>query len=179
MNLKQIKLPENGSTYLSHGLFFNCPIENIEIPESVIEVRDNCFNGNNFKTFIIPNRFSNSIRLSNCKLLESVIFEEGNDDNQLIIYSTFLSGCDKLKYLVLPKRTTTIYQNALGYTNPMKDLYIKAPNPPVLLGSLGGAIERIYIPVGTIDAYSSATNWSSIASKFIEYDFDENPHGVF
>ena len=178
MKLKQIKLPDNGSTYLSRGMFYNCPIEILELPESIIEVRDNCFYNNNFKTFVVPNRFKNSITFQSCRLLTSVIFEDGNDSNPLKFGRQFLNGCYGMTYIVLPRRTSQIANDFLGYANNIHDLYLKAETPPTLEGAFGGQVERVYIPIGSFEAYSSATNWNSIVSKFIEYDFEENPHGV-
>jgi hypothetical protein len=32
------------------------------------------------------------------------------------------------------------------------------------------ALLVIYVPAGSLEAYSSATNWSSLAQKMVEYE---------
>ena len=58
-------------------------------------------------------------------------------------------------------------------------IYIKATTPPSLPNnSFGNGKVTYHIPQGTIAAYSSASGWSSYASKFVEYDFDADPDNI-
>ena len=58
-------------------------------------------------------------------------------------------------------------------------IYIKATTPPSLPNnSFGNGKVTYHIPQGTIAAYSSASGWSSYASKFVEYDFEADPDNI-
>lgn len=88
----------------------------------------------------------------------------------------FFSHCDCT--VVLPSTITSIKEYFCNYSQPNFKLYIKATTPPALAADANIATSKIRIPVGTLDAYSTATNWSAIASRLIEYDFDADPDNI-
>lgn len=60
--------------------------------------------------------------------------------------------------------------------------YIGETVPPVLTFGYGDNINNatnIYVPIGSSSAYAAANNWSSHTAGFIEYDFDNDPDGIF
>lgn len=40
-------------------------------------------------------------------------------------------------------------------------------------------IKNLYVPIGTANEYKQLTNWSQIADRIHEYDFDNDPDGIF
>lgn len=54
------------------------------------------------------------------------------------------------------------------YSPPLKTLVMRAETPPTLSGSLGYYC-KIYVPMASLSAYQSATNWSNYASQMVGY----------
>ena len=80
------------------------------------------------------------------------------------------AGCKNISSFVLGEVCTTISASAFRNCSNLRTLTIKATTPPSLANTnaISTATTTIYIPKGTLEAYSTATNWSSFASKFVE-----------
>ena len=78
----------------------------------------------------------------------------------------------KLVSITLPKTLETMGSLAFLGCTSLKIVTCKAKNPPIIQtyanNYFGENIEAIYIPKGTIDAYSTANKWSEYADKFVE-----------
>ena len=59
---------------------------------------------------------------------------------------------------------TWLYQNALT------EITLKTSEPPILEETFRDSLQTIYIPMGSLEAYSTATNWSKYVDKFVEKD---------
>ena len=83
--------------------------------------------------------------------------------------------------VVVPSTCTSIGASGITkYTNSTKyALYIKATTPPTLASPQPAtAYALIHIPIGTLAAYQSATNWATYSANFVEYDFDADPDNI-
>lgn len=77
--------------------------------------------------------------------------------------------CEYLENLTIGKGVTNIGFDAFGGCLALTEMTIKATVPPTISkSSFPSWLTTIYIPVGTLNAYQMATNWSTYASKFVE-----------
>ena len=70
--------------------------------------------------------------------------------------------------ITLPSTITSIGANSIrpGSNVNKCTLYCKAVSPPKIANTtIGTYVTTIYVPSGSVDAYKSATNWSSLASR--------------
>ena len=77
--------------------------------------------------------------------------------------------CGNLTDITIPNSVTNIGNYAFYFCTSLTDIYLNPTTPP----SLGGtnAIPEqtiIHVPVGSLNAYKSADNWSSFKSKIVE-----------
>lgn len=81
-------------------------------------------------------------------------------------YSNFLS-CDAeyLKSVVFPGTITSLNDDVLGNNTNMEYIIIKATTPPTLGRRPFASDYPIYVPNASVEAYKTATNWSTYASR--------------
>lgn len=89
-------------------------------------------------------------------------------------------SCSSLATLVLGSGIISIATYSFGACTSMQSFYIKAVTPPTLASANAFSNNscNIYVPVGSGAAYKAATNWSSLASRIYEYDFDLDPNNI-
>ena len=79
-------------------------------------------------------------------------------------------GCWSLTNLSIPDSVTMIYGDAFTACNNLTDMYLYPTTPPTLVSTsaISKATTTIHVPIGSGDAYKTATNWSSFADKIVE-----------
>ena len=82
--------------------------------------------------------------------------------------STF-AYCTSLTSAVIGNSVASIGEYAFEACTSLTDIYVNPTTPP----SLGDTFAiphlcTIHVPIGSGDAYKSATNWSSIAYRIVE-----------
>ena len=107
-----------------------------------------------------------------CHVLQSInIPDDITTINQYEFYS-----CYALTQLTIPEGVTSIGASAFGYCRAMAEYHFKSVTPPTIANSnaFTGINSEcvIYVPYSAdhsiLDAYKTATNWSSYASKMQE-----------
>ncbi len=78
------------------------------------------------------------------------------------------SGCSGLTSVTIPNSVTSIGFSAFQSCSALTSVTIQATTPPTLGGT--DAFNNtnncpIYVPAESVDAYKTATNWSSLASR--------------
>ena len=107
----------------------------------------------------------------NCIRLTSVII--GNNVTSIGDYAFY--GCTGLTSITIPDSVTSIGGDAFyGYTG-LKTIRISAMNPPRLYSNTFDetSIEKIIVPKLLINAYKTATSWSTYADKIV-YEVDSS-----
>jgi hypothetical protein len=103
-----------------------------------------------------------------CYVLNSVMIPEGVTS----IGDTAFGSAQGLNMLTLPSTLTSIETGAFSSCYSMSEYHFKSTTPPTLQNaSIFNGIPSdciIYVPQGSLNAYKTATNWSTYASKMQE-----------
>ena len=133
-------------TTIDDYVFWKCTsLQNITIPNSVTSIGDSAF--------------------YYCSSLTSVTIP----DSVTYIDREAFSDCRNLKSVTIGNNVKEISFSVFSYCTSLADIYLNPTTPPTLRGT--GAIPTIttiHVPIGSGDAYKSATNWSYYASRIIE-----------
>lgn len=86
------------------------------------------------------------------------------------IANATMTYCWGLQRVDLPATLTTLDYRAFSGTINLREIHIAATTPPTLNGNLSVGYNNyvVYIPAGSLAAYSTANRWSAIAAKLIE-----------
>lgn len=150
--LKHINLPETITTLAGHA-FTSCPIEldELYLPRLTGTLAD---------TFI-GSRIKNVVSLGSITSMAN----------------TFQSNSGALLTVVLPSTLQSITSRAVfADANNLQYIKVLATIPPTLAGTFTVVNNTflIYVPYGCGNAYKTATNWSSYASRIFELDQNGN-----
>ena len=145
--LKSVRIGDD-VTNIDSNAFKSCySLANITIPESVTSIGDNAF--------------------QTCYSLASITIP----DSVTSIGDNAFSVCCSLTNITIPESVTSIGVNAFGKCTGMAEYHLKPTTPPTLSKNAFSSIPSdcvIYVPVGYLEAYKSATNWATHASNMQE-----------
>ena len=185
-NLTSVVLPET-LTIIDDKAFSNCTsLTTINLPESVTTINGNSF-GNctslvidelylpNLQTFGEGRAFINVSRISRITSLGQITTLPTNTFckvycDSIILPNTLLtvgqSSLPLCPTIVLPA-SVTVVGSCLRGNNVIVNFICKATTPPTV-GSINwietNALQAIYVPDDSVEAYKTATNWSLKAS---------------
>ena len=79
-------------------------------------------------------------------------------------------GCLSLESVTIGSGVTSMGDYAFYACNSLTDIYLRSTMPPTLrdIYAISTATTAIHVPVGSGDAYKTATNWSSFADIIVE-----------
>ena len=148
------------------GAFDNCGLTSIDIPDSV--------------TSIGSSAFYNCISLSSCTI-GSGVTSIGNDAfyhcsglTSIDIPNGVTSigwgafyGCSGLTSCTIGSGVTSIGNNAINGCSSLTSVTVNATTPPTLDGDNFDLTNNcpIYVPASSVNAYKSASGWSTYASR--------------
>lgn len=183
-----------GVTSITNNAFYNCrSLTNVTIPESVTNIGLSAFSScssltsvtmsNNVVTignfaFSYCNKLENvtistSITLipmnifKGCEAIKNITIPEA----VTAIGDSAFSGCKNLINIIIPNSVTSIGSSAFGSCSSLENITLLPTTPPQLFESALYGIPSsvvITVPKGTLDAYKTATNWSTYADKMVE-----------
>lgn len=112
----------------------------------------------NTLTEIGPGTFAFCSALTNVDIPSSVV----------TIGTDAFAHCKALEELDIPQSIQSIGENAFGFNDNLQQVIVRASTPPSL-GSYAfqwaNSTFIIYVPDASVEAYKTATNWSSYASR--------------
>lgn len=144
--------------------------ERISIPFNVSGILNSCFTScYALKQIRFPKKMtslSNSI-VSYCYALSDIYIPNGIRS----IGSYFVSNCNSLPSITIPNTISSISNNAFSNCYGVGEYHFLSTTPPTLGGtSVFNNIQsdcKIYVPAESLEAYKTATNWSTHASKMV------------
>ena len=172
-SLQTITIP-NSITSLSDGCFYDCySLQPITIPSSVTSFGHSCFKDcYSLRTITIPNSITSLSDgcFYDCYSLQFITIP----NNVTSLGSSCFYVCYSLQSVTIPDAVTSLGAQCFGVCYSLQKIYCKPTTPPTM--SNANTITNIsnlviYVPNGTLSAYQSAGNWSSFASKMVEYNF--------
>ena len=166
-NLQHATLSKN-LTVVPQSLFSGCiSLQQISLHEGITEIGESAFTScHSFTEINLP---------------ESLV----------TIGSSAFNGCYKVESITIPKNVTSIGSAAFqcfkyngGIFNKLVELHLKPTVPPTLTQAAytgnysvfsfrTGADIKVYVPKGCLEAYQTATNWTTIAQYMIEEEEEE------
>ena len=170
-SLASIIIPDSVTSIGTYAFKFCYSLASITIPDGVTSIEDSAFNNcRSLASITIPDDVT-SIRdsaFSNCLSLASITIP----DNMTSIGPAAFSGCFSLASITIPDGVTSIEDSAFYNCYGMAECHLKPVTPPIL--SSTNAFNSIpsdciiYVPAGSLNAYQTATNWSTYSSYIRE-----------
>lgn len=165
--LKSIKLPY-GITTLNNLALSNTALKEIELPDSVTTLGNNVLSNctSLIKAKLSPNISSSMQSLfANDTNLVTVIM-----DKNMPMISTGTSSfanCSRLKSIIVPESVTSINHYFAQNCSSLESVMVYPTTPPSLskYSPFAGSTCPIYVPAESVDAYKTASDWGTYASR--------------
>lgn len=186
--IESITVPD-GVTSIGNKVFYNCySVKSIDIPSSVTSIGTNVFSSCKCLTsIVIPNGVTTVYGFYYCESLRSVSLPStlttiGQNafayckslpsieipSSVTSIANSAFDNCFTLATITIPENVTSIGTYAFQGCYGMKEYHLLPTTPPTLAGT--NAFNNIpsdciiYVPAESLEAYKTATNWSTYAS---------------
>lgn len=151
--------------------FYMCKgLTNIVIPDSVTNLGRQAFYGCSGLTNVtISNNVTDipDYTFRSCTSLIDIIIP----NNVTSIGEQAFNQCTNLTDIIIPNKVTRIKNHAFYSCSNLENIILLPTTPPTLGSSVFGNISSsavITVPKGTLNAYQTATNWSTYADKMVE-----------
>ena len=150
IRLKSLTIPD-GVTSIGEKAFSGCSsLTGVTIPDSVTSIENSAFYG--------------------CSSLTSVTIP----DSVTTIGDEAFKDCRSLTSVTIPDSVTTIGGSAFYNCRSLTSVYCKAITPPAggsYMFAFNASGRKIYVPMESVEAYKSASYWSSYKNDIVGYDF--------
>ena len=171
--LTSIIIPSSVTSIGEYAFSYCMSLTSITIPDSVTSIGNDGFsNCRSLTSITIPDSMTiiGWYVFQNCKNLTNVTISDSVKD----IGGQAFSDCNNLMNVIIGNGVTNINPIAFSScgtaTESGTTYMILATTPPTIQSNTfrDAKINKIIVPVGTLAAYKSATNWSAYADKIEE-----------
>ena len=164
--LTSVTIPNSVTTLGSYAFAYDSGLTSITIPDSVTSIgKDAFYKCTSLSSVTIGSGLTSvgDYIFAYCSSITNVSITEGLTK---LGYSMF-NNCVKLSSVVIPSTIEYIGGNAFSYCSGLTSVTCLAENPPELgdTAAFYNSTCPIYVPAQSVDAYKSATNWSTYASR--------------
>ena len=165
--LKKVIIPD-GITEIKNEAFFNCEsLVKVKIPSGVTTIEYTAFSQcSNLKEVEMPNTVT-SMGKTGFQYCTSLVNISISSNLTILTESAFSNDYNLLK-ITIPSKITTIESSAFYNCYGLTEIHFSATVPPLVSSSdtfLGIPTDcKIYVPTGTLSAYTSATNYPSAST---------------
>ena len=164
--LKSIDIP-NSVTSIGTSAFYNCRgLTSVTIGNGITSIGNEAFSYCSGLTSVtIPNSVT-SIGASAFSYSGLTSIDIPNSVTSIENYAFYY--CSGLTSIDIPNSVTSIGDSAFSYCRGLTSITIQATTPPTLahVNAFNNTNNcPIYVPAESVDAYKTATNWSSLASR--------------
>lgn len=145
--LRSVVLPDTVTNLGNYALYDCYSLSSVVLPDSITSIGSNTF--------------------QNCYALANLIIPEGVTS----IPNSFCSSCFTLASLTIPNGVTRIGTSAFSGCYGLTEIHFLPTTPPTLVNT--SAFTNVpttcifYVPTGSLEAYQTATNWSTYASQMV------------
>ena len=164
--LTSVTIPNSVTTLGNYAFAYDSGLTSITIPDSVTSIGNEAFYKCTSLSSVTIGSGLTSVGddiFAYCSSITNVSITEGLTK---LGYSMF-NNCVKLSSVVIPSTIEYIGGNAFSYCSGLTSVTCLAENPPELgdTAAFFNSTCPIYVPSASVDAYKSATNWSTYASR--------------
>lgn len=172
-NLESISMPNSGkiTAYSYSDAFYHTFLSFIAFPKPAEAFAYYSFRDISYKAISFPptvDRFENQSFYSGNPVTTRLIMPP----NLTKIGTYVFYGYARLRKITIPSSVTAIGGQAFRYCSSLYEIHMKPTTPPTLGDTTafanGYANRVIYVPKGCLEAYQTATNWSTYASQMRE-----------
>lgn len=160
----------SGVTDIYDYAFYACDrLEEVYISDGVTTLNQRCFYMCwSLRKVRLPSSLTTISIYSFCSNYGLSKIEIPNGVTIIGLYA--LASCFSLQRIDLPESLKTLTNYAVSNSVNIREIHCKATIPPTLTSSLvmPNSSCKVYIPKGSLEAYSTAAYWSNIASRLIE-----------
>ena len=171
-SLQDITISDN-VTKICSGAFRVFPIKSVTIGNSVTSIGDEAFYYCNSLTSVTIGNSVTSIgdnAFSGCSSLTSITIP----DSVTSFGNYAFRDCSSLTSVTIGNSVTSIGEYAFYNCSSLTSVYCKPTTPPAGGSSMfynNASGRKIYVPRNSVEAYKSASGWSSYANYIEGYDF--------
>ena len=161
-------------TTIGDNAFYSCgSLTSVTIGDSVTTIGEDAFcYCSSLTSVTIPDSVTTigDFAFFNCSSLTSVTIP----DSVTTIGEWAFCSCGSLTSVTIPDSVTTIGEMAFCSCGSLTSVYCKAITPPVGRDNMfanNAPNRKIYVPMESVEAYKSASYWSSYKSSIVGYNF--------
>lgn len=166
-SLKSITIPE-GITTIQFGTFYNCTgLKSVTLPNGLKTIMNETFVSCDLsgQELVIPDGVT---RIGYSAFYGSKVKNVTIGYGVTNIENSVFNVCTYLENVTIPSSVTNITSWSFNYCSSLKSVTVLATTPPTLNANVFNNTPNnflIYVPAGSVNAYKSASRWSSYKSR--------------
>lgn len=193
--MEYITIPASATFEYTNSTFMECyALKTLILPKGITAITDAVSKCSQLRAVAMPlgamTTFNTQYAFRDCVSMTSVTLQSGITiiasyafvanaslksiilpDTVTTINTSAFQYCSSLKSIIIPDGVTSIGANAFNYCRNMEEFHFLPTTPPTLANK--NAFTNVtstcvfYVPAASLEAYQTATNWSTYASQMV------------